>query len=319
MGFILLDKLPGMTSHDCVTSVKKIFRGNPVVPRSGTLRGEALKVGHAGTLDPLATGLLIILLGPATRLAEYTLGLTKVYETTITLGATSDTDDATGNISPPYEGGVPAPSAGVGVINEDKILATIRSFTGPIQQVPPAYAATKIKGQRAYHYARRGERITQLARPIKIYAIKLVHYRYPKLTLRLTCGRGTYIRALARDIGAALKTGGYCSTLRRLNIGQFAVKDAHQLADLSAVQAGLPTKLSTALLPDELLVDHLPKLTLTADNVAKFRQGKAVEVNSDLLPNTSYSILDTNSKLIGIGQSDTTITTLLHPHKVLAN
>jgi tRNA pseudouridine55 synthase len=267
------------------------------------------KVGHVGTLDPFATGLLIILLAPATRLAEYLLDLPKVYETEITLGATSTTDDSTGYITSPYQGDVPAMTGGE-VLSRQYIETTLRSFTGPIQQVPPAYAATKIKGKRAYQYARAGDSVEQAPRKITIYEIKLRHYNYPTLQLQVTCGRGTYIRALARDIGVSLKTGGYCSTLRRLNIGQFAVKDAHQLADL-------PTKLSTTTLPDETLVDHLPKIMLSADNVAKFKQGKAVEVNSDLLPNTIYAILDTNSKLIGIGQPDPTTPTLLQPTKVL--
>lgn len=286
MGFILLDKPAGITSHDAVRKVRQIF--------------GIKKVGHAGTLDPFATGLLIVLLGPATRLAEYLLDLPKTYGAEITLGATSDTDDVTGKIFSTKVSDIPT---------ENQINQILKTFTGLTQQIPPTYAATKIKGQRAYHYARRGESVPQKPRPIKIYDIKLLGYQYPKLKLRVTCGRGTYIRALARDIGAALKTGGYCSNLRRLAIGKFAVKDAYKMTDL-------PTKLSTAPLADKLLVDHLPKIILSPDNVAKFKQGKAVEVASALIPNTTYAILDTATQLIGLGRTDPN-TTLLHPHKVL--
>lgn len=297
MGFILLDKPAGITSHDVAREVRRI--------------SHKKKVGHAGTLDPFATGLLIIMLEKATRLAEYLLDLPKTYITTIILGATSDTDDITGHIS---QGAVPAVAdkRRLGVPSQQEIENTLHYFVGTIQQVPPAYAATKIKGRRAYVYAREGERIEQAARKISIYELTLLDYQYPKLKLRVTGGRGTYIRALARDIGAALKTGAYCSTLCRLAIGQFAVKDAYKLTNL-------PTELSTAIQPIELLVNHLPKITLSANNVAKFRQGKAVAVSTNLTPITTHSVLDASAKLIGLGRPDPSSPTLLRPHKVFDN
>jgi len=211
--FLLIDKPKGMTSHDVVDRVRKI---------SGKR-----KVGHAGTLDPNATGLLIVGVGreATKKLGEIAQNTKKTYEAEIFLGEERDTDDVEGVAVSKAKGLLPP-----GKNEIEKILA---SFVGKQMQLPPAYSALKIKGEKAYERARRGEELKLKPRQVTIYSIKLVSYRFPILEIETTVSSGTYIRALARDIGRKLSCGAYLKNLRRTRIGKFDVKKAVALERLT--------------------------------------------------------------------------------------
>ena len=218
-GILLVDKSTGYTSMDvCAIIRSRVRRAGPPIPKR-------IKVGHAGTLDPMATGLLIVMIGKATKLCDALMADTKVYEATIDLSRTSTTDDAEGAITelpPPPE--PPSPAA---------IQAVIHSaFTGAVMQTPPAYSAINIAGQRAYDLARAGRPVELAARPVRIDAFEVLDYAWPLLRVRITCGKGTYIRSLARDLGRALGVGGMLTALRRTQSGSYTVALARTLEQL---------------------------------------------------------------------------------------
>lgn len=212
---LLIDKPTDWTSFDVVAKIRGMrraaFKAKSISPTK-----RQLKVGHAGTLDPFATGLLIILLGDYTRRSDEFLKQDKTYEATITLGATSTTGDSEGQITK-LNDSRPSDAA---------VEAAMGVFTGPITQTPPAYSAIKINGQRAYKLARRGEDVEIPSRQVTIHSLEVVEYSYPELKIRTHVSSGTYIRSLAEDIGKELGTGAYCSQLRRTVIGELTIADA---------------------------------------------------------------------------------------------
>lgn len=204
-GFLLVDKPAGWTSHDVVAKVRRVT--------------GAKKVGHGGTLDPLATGLLVIGLGSATKeLEQYVLG-DKTYLAEVTLGATSATDDAEGKIEP---------TPNVAESDQKAVVAALESFKGKINQLPPVYSAIKTGGKKAYIEARKGRTVERKPRQVTIHKIELVEYVWPRVQFRCTVSKGTYIRALARDLGEKLQTGAYLSALRRERVGKLSVADANR-------------------------------------------------------------------------------------------
>jgi tRNA pseudouridine55 synthase len=211
-GVINLDKPAGLSSARVVDRVKRLL------PR-GT------KIGHAGTLDPFATGVLLLLVGKATKSCEMLMGQRKGYEALVKLGARTATDDpespeeAVEVVTPPGEAGVREAAA---------------RFVGAIQQRPPAFSAMKVDGQRAYKLARRGEAVAMKPRAVTVYSLEVVEYAWPTVRVRIECGRGTYIRAIARDLGEALGVGGYLVELRRTFVGRFRVADAVSLEKITA-------------------------------------------------------------------------------------
>ena len=217
---LLIDKPTGWTSFDVCAKlrgqIKASYRGKGEKPTKRQLR-----VGHAGTLDPFATGLLIILLGDATKKADTFLKLDKVYDAEIYLGASSTTGDPEGEITPSGSDIVPT---------GDEVSAVLEGFLGDITQIPPAYSAIKINGQRAYKLARAGKSVEIPERTVTIYSLQQIGYEYPILKIRAHVSSGTYIRTLAEDIGKALGTGAYCQQLRRMRIGDFDIQDAQTLA-----------------------------------------------------------------------------------------
>ncbi len=203
-GILVLDKPVGISSARAVAQIKRLL------PR-GT------KIGHAGTLDPFATGVLLLLIGKSTKLCEKLMDEPKQYQTTVKLGATSPTDDPE------------APEELRSIVNPphiDQVDDALKAFTGSIRQRPPAFSAMKINGQRAYDLARAGREVRIQPRTVQVYAIKRLNYEWPFLSLCIDCGRGTYIRAIARDLGEALEVGGYLTALRRTRVGPFTVNDA---------------------------------------------------------------------------------------------
>src|SRR5215207_2458040 len=211
-GVLNLDKPAGISSARAVDRVKRLL------PR-GT------KIGHAGTLDPFATGVLLLLVGKATKACERLMDAPKQYEATVKLGATTATDD-------PESPEVPAPPI------DPPPLAVISTaaqlFVGDILQRPPAFSAMKVDGRRAYDLARKGNLVELEPRPVRVYGIDVLDYRWPLLRLRVDCGRGTYIRAIARDLGVSLGSGGYLTQLRRTRIGGFVVAESVNLDELRA-------------------------------------------------------------------------------------
>lgn len=180
-------------------------------------RTKIKKVGHAGTLDPLATGVLLVCLGSATKKINELMGQSKIYEAEINLSAFTETDDAEGEPVPQEIQTIPSP---------DEIDAVLKTFIGTIQQIPPKYSALRINGVRAYQKAVRGDQFEMQPRTITIHSIELISYIWPLLTIQVHCGKGTYIRSLARDIGTKLNTGGYLTKLTRTAIGSFTLQQA---------------------------------------------------------------------------------------------
>lgn len=212
-GLLLIDKPGGWTSHDVVAYLRRKL--------------GVKKIGHAGTLDPFATGLLIVGVGreATKRLAEF-LKMDKSYEATVRLGARSDTDDRTGTITPTS----PPPVEQ----REETIRQTLGRFVGTIEQVPPAYSAKKVAGKKMYELARRGFVVEQKPVTVTIHSIELLDYQWPLARIRVSVSSGTYIRALARDVGESLGVGGYLEELRRTSIGNFKVENAERLTKETA-------------------------------------------------------------------------------------
>lgn len=212
--FLLINKPENITSHDVVDKIREIT-------------GEK-KVGHAGTLDPFATGLLIIAIGrESTKQLGKFLKLDKKYRATLKLGSVSDTHDKTGTIVLGSLPTTPHPS-------NDDIISVVSEFVGKIKQIPPMYSAKKIKGKKLYELARKGIEIERKAVDIEIFSIKIISYKWPELVIDVHCASGTYIRSLAHDIGQKLGVGAYLTNLHRTQIGDYKIKDAHNLDTLKS-------------------------------------------------------------------------------------
>lgn len=209
---LLIDKPAGMTSFGVVARIRRVLSKQA---------GKKVKVGHTGTLDPFATGLMIIVTGKECRNAMHYTKLDKVYEATFILGEVSSTGDPEGEIQAVSQR---EPS-------EHAVIAALKQFTGDITQRPPIFSAIKINGQRAYKLARDGKPVEMPERTVTVHALELIEYTYPTLKVRTHVSSGTYIRSLAADIGATLGTGAYCSELRRTRIRDWAVQDAKTLTD----------------------------------------------------------------------------------------
>ena len=210
-GVMVVDKPVGKTSHDVVQIIRK---------------GTGLRrIGHTGTLDPRASGVLVILIGPAVRLSEYLLTDRKRYEATIRFGAVSDTYDGDGLIQP----------TGVDVhLTEDQILEAMKAFTGEFDQVPPAYSAIKLQGRKAYELARQGQKVVLPSRKVDVFSFDLVEFNLPEISVDIYCSSGTYIRSIAHELGEKLGCGAYLNGLRRTVSGHFSLRDAITIPDLQA-------------------------------------------------------------------------------------
>ena len=208
-GLLLVDKPTGPTSMDVCARVRWKLRqaGAP----------KRIKVGHGGTLDPMATGLLVVMVGKATKLCDTVMAGEKEYEATIDLSHRSTTDDAEGELTAVAVATPPS---------ETMLRDALSRFVGTIMQVPPNFSALHVGGQRAYDLAREGKAVQLAARPVTVHAIELLDYAFPNVRVRIACGKGTYIRSIARDLGPALGTGGMLTALRRTQVGRWHVRDA---------------------------------------------------------------------------------------------
>ncbi len=250
-GILNIDKPGGWTSHDVVGKVRRLL-------------GQK-SVGHAGTLDPLATGVLLVCVGNATRVSEYLMAGRKVYRAVAQLGIETDTYDAEGAI---------VARQNVPELTHEDLVAALARFAGKIEQIPPAYSAIKQDGVPAYRKARRGETVTIQPRQVTIHGIELLGWATPYVTFKVTCDPGTYIRSLAHDLGAALGCGAALTELRRLQSGQFRVEDALDLATLEA--AAKQGNLAPCIHGLAAALSDLTPVAVDADAAMRLTRGQAI-------------------------------------------
>ena len=270
-GVLPVDKPVGPTSHDVVARARRALR----------LR----RIGHTGTLDPFASGLLLLCLGRATRVAEYLSALPKTYLARMRLGQATDTDDLTGAVS--------AESERWRDLGEGDVRAALGRRTGPQLQVPPAFSAKKQAGERLYERARRGEAVAPAAVEVVVHELRLLSWEPPFASFETTCSSGTYIRAIARDAGADLGVGAHLVELRRTAVGRWRVQDALPLEQVR------PEGVADVLTPTLRALDHLPLVTLLPEAVADIRHGRAVTVAA---PDAPVVALADGDALVAIGR-----------------
>jgi tRNA pseudouridine55 synthase len=273
-GFLAVDKPSGITSMQAIDAVKRWlpFR---------------CKLGHTGTLDPLATGVLVMGLGQATRLSYLIQDMQKSYDAVIRLGVRSNTDDIDGEVQEVQDCYKP---------ELDTINNALSKFIGTIEQLPPKVSAIKLSGKRAYQLSRSGQEVNLSTRPVQIHDIQLLHYSWPLLSIKVLCGKGTYIRALARDLGNMLNCGGIIQELRRVQVGTFQVDFAHKLTELPSWS---PSHISHL---DDLQL-QLPSVQLSPIEIERFHNGQTLKVSSSLNAVTSQLvILDSHQRIMGIAE-----------------
>ncbi|MDP3255767.1 MAG: tRNA pseudouridine(55) synthase TruB [Bosea sp. (in: a-proteobacteria)] len=273
-GWVVLDKPVGMTSTHAVAVVKRAF--------------SAKKAGHAGTLDPLASGLLPIALGEATKTVPFVMDGRKAYQFTVAWGTQTDTDDAEGRVIATAE---TRP-------DEQAITALLPQFTGTISQVPPKFSAIKIAGERAYDLARDGEDVVLEARPVEIDALRIVSHSPETTTFEAECGKGTYVRAIARDLGVSLGCLGHVVHLRRTRVGPFAIDDAVSVETLRES----PESAAATLLPVKTALSLIPEVVVHKDAALRLKRGQSVLLRGRDVPVESPALYATcGGVLIAIG------------------
>jgi tRNA pseudouridine55 synthase len=281
-GILVVAKPAGPTSHDVVALVRRL--------------AATRRVGHGGTLDPFASGVLPIFLGHATRVVEYHLSDRKTYRATVCFGASSTTDDLEGELMP-SDG--PAPS-------RDAVLAGLAGLTGPISQRPPAYSAIKVGGRRAYALARAGEAVILASREVTIHELTLATWDSadpdrPVAIIEVTCSAGTYVRALARDLGESVGNAAYLGSLIRLASGPFALAEAVPLDDVRSAAADGPAGLVPLLRPIDAGLDSFPIVALTTEEVAAVARGQFVRPAGGLAAHADhYRLQGPDGSLVAI-------------------
>ena len=297
-GVLVVAKPSGPTSHDVVGLVRRL---------SSTRR-----VGHGGTLDPFAAGVLPVFLGRATRLVEYHLSGEKRYRATICFGETSTTDDIDGERTP-IEGPV---------LTREAVEAGLAAFTGPIQQVPPAYSAVQVAGRRAYQLARRGEAVTLAPREVVIHELTVLDWDAsdpgrPIAIVDVRCSAGTYVRAIARDLGERLGSGAYLGALVRTASGGFTLDDAVSFEELRAHAADGPAGIARALRPVDSGLEHLPHAPVTDDEVRRLGEGLLTAPKVRLAVRDAPLVLAVapDGSIAAVCEA---VAGALQPHKVLA-
>ncbi|MBC7222703.1 MAG: tRNA pseudouridine(55) synthase TruB [Anaerolineae bacterium] len=293
-GFLNVHKPEGLTSHDVVARVRR---------HTGVRR-----VGHTGTLDPFAMGVLVLSLGKATRLSEFLLGSSKEYRAVVELGRSTDTYDRTGQVTAEHD-----PS---GVRRED-VEAALARFRGRILQVPPPFSAIKKEGVPLYRLARAGKQVQPEPREVQIQRLELVAWQPPRLTLEVTCSAGTYIRSLAHDLGQALGCGAHLAELVRLRTGRFRLEDA---VPLEAVLEAEPAVWQAWLHPLEAAVEHLPRVDLRPGEAKRLAHGQPVRAGEDVpaQPGDLARAHGPGGELVALVRLDPA-TRSWRPYKVLAS
>ncbi len=281
IGLLNINKPAGVTSRDVVNRVQRVVR--------------PAKIGHAGTLDPLATGVLVLCIGKATRLIPYVQQMRKRYRGTFLLGRLSETEDVEGDVveleSPPE------PTA-------EELRKVLPDFSGEIQQRPPAFSALKVNGKRAYDLARKGEVVELAARPIMIHGLELIEYEYPRFVLDIECGSGTYVRSLGRDIAVKLGTAAVMSDLIRTGIGRFCIQEAISTDQVSK------ESIESQLIPPLHALGGLPKVRLNDDEARRIAAGLTIENRFDIPDAESQS--DDRIEFAAVDGDDKLLAILVH-------
>ena len=284
-GILVVAKPAGPTSHDVVALIRRL--------------AATKRVGHGGTLDPFASGVLPVFLGHGTRVVEYHLGDRKAYRATVCFGASSTTDDLEGELTP----------AGAAAPTQDAVVTALAGATGTISQRPPAYSAIKVGGRRAYAMARAGETVELAPREVTIHALDLVSWddtdpERPVAVIDVACSAGTYVRALARDIGASLGSAAYLGALTRTASGPFTIEDAIPLDEIRAAAAENPAGLLALLRPLDMGLDAFPVVTLTPDELTAVARGQFIRPTGGLPgPADHYRLQDPAGTLVAIASA----------------
>lgn len=270
-GLLNLHKPAGMTSRQVVNLIQRLVR--------------PAKVGHAGTLDPLATGVLVVCVGAATRLIQYIQQMPKGYRGTFLLGRHSPTEDVEGEVSQLASPPVPT---------RERIVTAAKAMVGRIEQRPPAYSALKVEGRRAYQLARRGQPVELKPRTVTVYRLEVTAYDYPQLTLEVDCGSGTYIRSLGRDLAESLGTAAVTSALVRTSIGGFRLEEA--------IDPNRVTKANWAdhLLPPLRAVESLPRIVLSVEEISRIRDGLTISGEWPAAEAKQIAAVDASGRLVAI-------------------
>jgi tRNA pseudouridine55 synthase len=287
-GILVLDKPEGMTSHDCVARMRRATRMK--------------RIGHAGTLDPMATGVLILCLGQATRLSEYLMEGTKTYQAEITFGATTDTQDRTGRI---------LKTGDASRLNQTEFEAALREFVGEGLQTPPMVSAVHHEGARLYELARKGIEVERKPRPVTFYEFQPLRFmagETPRAEIVVRCSPGTYIRTLAHDLGEALGCGAHLSALRRIESGGFTLSDAVTLDD--ATEAANAGNLESALVPMRRALKGATEAEISEAQCEEIRRGRALPTD---LTGERIALIDPSGELIALARAEDS---LLKPYKV---
>lgn len=272
-GLLVVAKPTGITSRDAVNVVQRLVR--------------PIKVGHAGTLDPLATGVLVICTGSATRLVPWIQDGCKQYHATFRLGLSSDTDDITGHVTATTD-----PSG----VTRNVVEESLAQFVGHTEQVPPQFSAVHVEGQRAYDLARRGETVELAAKTIEIDSITLTAWNPPEFTVEIVCGSGTYVRSIGRDLGIRLGCGAVMTELDRSAVGPFRLDQSVELSSLNR------ETIDAHIRPPLDAVQHLDRIPFLPEDVLRLRQGKRLPISTEanITLNQDYAALDERGELIGI-------------------
>lgn len=304
-GTLIVDKPAGITSHDVVAQVRRII-------------GER-RVGHTGTLDPFATGVLVILVGKATRLLQFLSGAEKEYEAVIRFGYATDTGDATGE-----QLNVHATARSVQSLRAEEIEAAMASLRGEIMQIPPMYSAKKIKGQKLYELARRGEQIERQPVKVTISSFHPVEVNGQSLTVRddgttdlfvrVVCSAGTYVRTLAEDLGRQLDVGAHLAALRRTRAGRFPIESAITLPGLT--ELAKTNSIGDKIISLDATIGHLPAIVMNQSDVQRVTNGVAIEFDSDYEDKQRLRLQNIASELIAVGVYDAA-RRIVHPDVVL--
>ena len=281
-GILLLDKPTGLTSNRALQMTKRIL--------------QAAKAGHTGSLDPLATGMLPICFGAATRVSSFLLGANKSYHVTARLGVSTASGDSEGEITS---------TVAVPPLDLPSVRSALAGYLGKTEQIPPMHSALKHEGQRLYELARAGIEVERAARPVEIEAIDLESLELPELRFSVSCSKGTYIRTLVEDIARDLGTIGHVTALRRTTVEPFDAEEMITLEALESKESEGPSALQALLKPVDSPLQHMPRADLSEEHCARLCQGQAVPADSGWAA-TRVRLYDPESAFFGIGEIDTT-------------